>query len=147
MKKLPQIGLVVEGNITHSAILRMPKLVEDLGPIKSATIRVARRVSNFLKAGHAVADYEELQSAQLILLRVPDEVVPRIVEEIFAADLILKDISFVLCESWLTLESLRRSSSGAPLSALYCLFPAAAAIGLWSTAIPPPFVTSSAFSS
>lgn len=84
----------------------MPKLVEDLGPVKSATVRVARRVSNFLKAGHAVADYEELQSAQLVLLRMPDESVPRIVEEIFAADLVLTDISFVLCESWLTLETL-----------------------------------------
>lgn len=106
MKKLPQIGLVVEGNITQSAILRMPKIIEDLGPVKSASVRVARRVSNFLKGGHAVADYEEMQSAQLVLLRAPDEVVPRIVEEIFAADLILKDVSFVLCESWLTLESL-----------------------------------------
>ncbi len=106
MKKLPQIGLVVEGNITHSTILRMPKLVEDLGPIKSATVRVARRVSNFLKGGHPVADYEELQPAQLVLLRVPDEVVPRIVEEIFAANLILRDVSFVLCESWLALEAL-----------------------------------------
>jgi len=106
MKKPPQIGLVVEGNLTHSAILRMPKLVEDLGPIKSATVRVARRASNFLKAGYAVAEYEDMQSAQLVLLRVPDEAVPRIVEDIFAADLVLKDVSFVLCESWLTLEDL-----------------------------------------
>lgn len=106
MKKLPQIGLVVEGNITQSAILRMPKLAEELGPVKSATVRVARRVSNFLKGGYAVGDYEELQAAQLVLLRVPDESVSRIVEEIFAADLVLKDVSFVLCESWLTFESL-----------------------------------------
>ncbi len=106
MKKQWQVGLVVEGNITHSSVLRMPNLVEDLGPVKSATIRVARRVSNFLKAGRAIADYEELQSAQLILIRVPDEAVPRVIEEIFAADLVLKDLSFVLCESWLALETL-----------------------------------------
>lgn len=106
MKKFPKIGLVVEGNITHSAILRMPKLDGELGPVKSASVRVARRVSNFLKAGHAVAEYEEMQSAQLILLRVPDEAVSRIVEEIFAAELVLKDVSFILCESWLSLEVL-----------------------------------------
>jgi predicted short-subunit dehydrogenase-like oxidoreductase (DUF2520 family) len=106
MKKFPKIGLVVEGNITHSAILRMPKLGDDLGPVKSASVRVARRVSNFLKAGHPVAVYEEMQSAQLILLRVPDESVSRIVEEIFAADLVLKDVCFILCESWLSIESL-----------------------------------------
>ena len=106
MKKFPKIGLVVEGNITHSALLRMPKLGDDLGPVKSASVRVARRVSNFLKAGHAVAAYEEMQAAQLILLRVPDDAVSRIVEEIFAADLVLKEVSFVLCESWLTMEAL-----------------------------------------
>jgi predicted short-subunit dehydrogenase-like oxidoreductase (DUF2520 family) len=106
MKKFPKIGLVVEGNITHSAILRLPKIGNDLGPVKSASVRVARRVSNFLKAGHAVSEYEEMQSAQLILLRVPDESVQRIVEEIFAAELILKDVSFILCESWLSLEVL-----------------------------------------
>jgi predicted short-subunit dehydrogenase-like oxidoreductase (DUF2520 family) len=107
MKKQWPIGLVVEGNITHSSVLRMPRLVEDLGPIKSATVRVARRVSNFLKAGHPVADYEELQTAQLVLIRAPDDAIPRVVEEIFAAGLELKDTSFVLCESWLDLEALQ----------------------------------------
>jgi hypothetical protein len=119
MKKQWPIGLVVEGNITHSSILRMPRLVEDLGPIKSATGRVARRVSNFLKAGHPVADYEELQTAQMVLIRAPDDAIPRVVEEIFVANLDLKDISFVLCESWLDLEALQalrlRGASAASL--------------------------------
>jgi hypothetical protein len=122
MKKQWPIGLVVEGNITHSYVLRMPRLGEDLGPIKSATVRVARRVSNFLKGGHPVAEYEELQSAQLVLVRAPDDAIPRIVEEIFAANLELKDMSFVLCESWLNLESMQalhlRSASVASLLAV-----------------------------
>ena len=122
MKKQWPIGLVVEGNITHSDVLRMPRLVEDLGPIKSATVRVARRVSNFLKAGHPVADYEELQSAQLVLIRAPDDAIPRVIQEIFAANLELKGMAFVLCESWLDLEALQslrlRGASAASLLAV-----------------------------
>lgn len=122
MKKQWPIGLVVEGNITHSDVLRMPRLAEDLGPIKSATVRVARRVSNFLKAGHPVADYEELQSAHLVLIRAPDDAIPRVIDEIIATNLDLKDISFVLCESWLDLEALQglrlRGASAASLLAV-----------------------------
>ncbi len=111
MKKQVQLGLVVEGNAATSSVLRLPKLSEELGPVKSASFRVARRLSNMLRAGYAVAEYEELQAARLILLRIPDAVVPRVVEELCSAELIFKDLLFVLCESWLNssvLEPLRR---------------------------------------
>ncbi len=101
MKKQLQLGLVVEGNSTGSAILRLPRIAEELGPIKSATLRVARRLSNSLHAGYAIADYEELQAARLILLRAPDSVIPRIVEELCASELAFRNMSFVLSESWL----------------------------------------------
>jgi predicted short-subunit dehydrogenase-like oxidoreductase (DUF2520 family) len=55
-----------------------------------------------LRAGYAVGTYEELQSARLVFLRVPDPAAPRIVEELCASDLALKDISFVLCENCLS---------------------------------------------
>jgi predicted short-subunit dehydrogenase-like oxidoreductase (DUF2520 family) len=106
MKKQVQLGLVVEGNSTASAILRLPKFAEELGPVKSATLRVARRLSNMLRAGYAVSEYEELQAARLILLRVPDSAVPRIVSELSSAELVFKNLSFALCESWLMLDVL-----------------------------------------
>jgi len=59
-----------------------------------------------LKAGCPVPDYEGLQAARLILLRVPDYAVPRIVEELCQSDLLFKDLSFVLCESWLSTDVL-----------------------------------------
>lgn len=111
MKKQVQLGLVVEGNSATSSILRLPRLSEELGPVKSAAFRVARRLSNMLRAGYAVAEYEQLQPARLVLLRVPEAAVPRIVEELCSSELLFKDISFVLCESWLNvsaLEPLRR---------------------------------------
>ena len=107
MRKQSQLGLVVEGSSTTSSVLRLPKLAEQLGPVKSGSIRVAKRLSSMLRAGYAVDDFEDLQAANLILLYVPDGSVPRLVESLCASELVLKDMSFVLCESWLTTEALR----------------------------------------
>jgi hypothetical protein len=107
MKKRLQAGLIIEGNSTDSTLLRLPNIPQELGPIKSKAVRVARRFSNLLKAGYPVADYEGLQAARLILLRVPDRVVPRIVEELCRSELVFRDLSFVLCESWLPAEALQ----------------------------------------
>ena len=107
MKQRLPLGLVVEGSSTNSALLRLSSITEELGPVKSATVRVARRLSNFLKAGYAVAQYEDLQAARLILLRLPDSAVARVVNEICESGLQFKDLSFVLCESWLSNDALR----------------------------------------
>jgi hypothetical protein len=119
MKRPLQAGLIVEGSSTTSTVLRLPKIPEELGPIKSRNLQVARRLSNLLKAGYPVANYEALQAARLILLRAPDCVVPRIVDELCQSELVFKDLSFVLCESWLStnaLEPLR--SRGASVATL-----------------------------
>jgi hypothetical protein len=106
MKKQLPLGLVLEGSSSRSAILRLPNIAEEIGPIKCGAMRLARRFCNLLQGGYAVADYEELQSAQVILLRVPDAAVPRIVDELCASELVLSRLSFVLCETWLSTESL-----------------------------------------
>jgi hypothetical protein len=119
MRKQLQLGLVVEGNSTGSAVLHLPRLAEELGPVKSTVLRVARRVSNMLKAGYAVADYEELQAASLILLRAPDTAVSRVVEELCSSELIFKNLSFVLCESWLPVDELAAlTAKGASVATL-----------------------------
>lgn len=101
MKKQSPVGLIIEGNATNSAILRLPGIAEEIGPIKSTALRVARRVSNMLRAGYAVTNYEQLIDARLILVRVPDGVLPRIIDELLASDLDFRSLSFVLCESWI----------------------------------------------
>ncbi len=96
MKRQLQVGLVVEGSSTDSAILRLPRTAQELGPVKSGSLRVARRLSNMMHGGYAVADYEELQAARLILVFVPDQAVPRIVEELCESELVFKDLAFAL---------------------------------------------------
>jgi hypothetical protein len=118
MKK-PQVGLIVEGNSTRSAILSCSRISEEIGPIKSASVRLARRASNQLRAGYAVKTYEELQAAKLILIRVPDTSVARIANELCHAELPFPTLSFVLCESWMPKQSLdtllKRGASTATL--------------------------------
>src|SRR6476620_4493148 len=107
MNQQLQLGLIIEGNATHSDILRMPSIVQELGPVKSGSIRVARRHSNQIRAGYPVADYRELHSANLILLKVSDSSVARVVDELCASDLPMKGVGFALCESWLPSDALQ----------------------------------------
>ena len=122
MKKPLRVGLVVEGNATRSAMVRLPKLPEFLGPVKATAPRVARRLSNFLRAGGVAHEYKELSAATLILLRVPDERLESIVGELANSELVFKNLSIVLCESWLTAEALaplaRRGASVASVQLL-----------------------------
>jgi hypothetical protein len=119
MKKQLPLGLVLEGSSSRSAVLRLPNLADELGPIKSSAVRLARRFSNLIRGGYAVAEYVELQGARLILLRIPDEAVARIVNELCSSELVLNRLSFLLCETWLAtdvLEPLReRGASVATL--------------------------------
>lgn len=106
MTKPLQLGLISEGDSRFSHVLHLRRLRDDLGPVKSSTFPIARRLCNFLRAGYAVTDYEELQSADLILIRVPDGSLPRVIGEMCRAGLPFSRVSFVLCESWLTTDSL-----------------------------------------
>ena len=126
MKTLRQVGLIVEGNSTRSVILRLPGIAEEIGPIKAVTTRVARRVSNFFRAGNVVENYEDLENCDLVLMRVPDESIPRIVHEIAASQLETSRISFVLCESWLSSDVLKPLSDRGAAVATVVSVPASA---------------------
>ncbi len=106
MKKQLPLGLVLEGSSTHSAVLRLPNIADELGPVKSSAVRIARRFSNLIHGGYAITEYEELETARLVLLHVPDAAVPRIVHEICGSELMLNRLCFVLCETWLTADAL-----------------------------------------
>lgn len=112
MKKRPRLGLVVEGKLTSSALLRYPAILAQLGPVKTKSLRVGRRATNFLDAGCAVDTYDELEQCQLILLHVPPASVRSHVEEIARANLTHSEKAFVLCESWAPADML------SPLAAL-----------------------------
>lgn len=106
MTKLLPFGLIAEGGVRLSQVLQLPRLGDTLGPVKSSSRGLAAKLSNVMRAGYAVSEYEELQRASAILLRVPDASLPRILSEICSAGLPLSKAAFILCESWLTSDSL-----------------------------------------
>lgn len=123
MKNRPsRLGLVAEGNTTQSSILRLDKLAEDLGPVKSTAMSTARRLTNALQGGYPVNDFRDLAGAELVLIRVPDAALPRIISEILKSGLVLNDLPFLLCESWQSIEAMAPlRDKGALVATIICL--------------------------
>jgi predicted short-subunit dehydrogenase-like oxidoreductase (DUF2520 family) len=101
MKKAQSVGLIATGSLTDSPLTRFWWLPERLGPVKSASYRVASRIANMLQAGHPVKDYAEFESCALVLVCVPEETVPRVVAEMVLAPISWRGKAVVLCSTWL----------------------------------------------
>ena len=111
MKKAQSVGLIGTGSLTDSPLTRFWWLSERLGPVKSASYRVASRIANMLRAGHPVKDYAEFESCVLILICVPEEKVSQIVSEMLSAEVSWQGKAVVLCSTWLDSGELRELSA------------------------------------
>jgi predicted short-subunit dehydrogenase-like oxidoreductase (DUF2520 family) len=112
MKKAQSVGLIGTGSLTDAPLTRFWHLPERLGPVKSASYRVASRIANMLRAGHPVKDYAEFEECDLILVCVPDRTTSQVVSEMVSAGISWRYKSVVLCSTWLD------SSELEPLAAL-----------------------------
>lgn len=106
MKKQLPVGLVVEGNVTKSAVLRLPGIGDHVGPVFSNTLRVARRFTNAFRAGDAVESFGQLGETRLVIFRIPDSSLARIVDQFCASEIHLEGMCFAVCETWLASDSL-----------------------------------------
>ncbi len=111
MKKAPSVGLIGTGNLTDSPLTRFWWLSERLGPVKSASYRVASRIANMLQAGHPVKDYAEFEACVLILVCVPEETVSQVVSEMVSSGISWAGKAVVLCSTWLDSGDLRELSA------------------------------------
>jgi predicted short-subunit dehydrogenase-like oxidoreductase (DUF2520 family) len=111
MKKAQSVGLIGTGSLTDTPLTRFWWLSERLGPVKSASYRVASRIANMLQAGHPVKDYAEFESCILILLCVPEETVAQVVSEMLSAGISWRGKAIVLCSTWLDSGELRELSA------------------------------------
>jgi hypothetical protein len=78
-----------------------------LGPVKSTSYRLASRIANHLHAGHAVKDFEEFHSCELILVCVPDQMLPQVLDELISARIDFHGKAVVLGSLWLDSSELR----------------------------------------
>jgi predicted short-subunit dehydrogenase-like oxidoreductase (DUF2520 family) len=111
MKKAQSVGLIGTGSLTDTPLTRFWWLPERLGPVKSASYRVASRIANMLQAGHPVKDYAEFESCDLILVCVPEETVPEVVSEMASAEISWRGKAVVLCSTWLDSGELHKLSA------------------------------------
>lgn len=111
MKKAQSVGLIGTGSLTDTPLTRFWWLPERLGPVKSASYRVASRIANMLQAGHPVKDYAEFESCDLILVCVPEETVPRVVSDMLSAEISWRGKAVVLCSTWLDSGELHQLSA------------------------------------
>ena len=112
MKKAQPVALIGSGRLTDSPVTRLLRSSPALGPVMAPSYRLASRIANSLRAGHAAKDYAELDHSRLILLAVPHEVLPSIIASLTTAEINWTNKAVVLC------NMLRDSSELSALSGL-----------------------------
>lgn len=74
----PWVGLIAAGPVSP-ALARLPDLHTQLGPVAAASLRVASRIANQLKAGQP-ARIEQMQSASLVLVSGPESAIASLLD-------------------------------------------------------------------
>lgn len=97
MKKAPSVALVGAGSVSRSCLARIPKLREQLGPVKAPSFRVASRLANTLRSGFAVREYRDLDHSKIIFLAVPERILDRTVGELAGSGLDWAGRTIILC--------------------------------------------------
>jgi hypothetical protein len=111
MKKPPPVALIGAGKFASSPITRMRNLDSQLGPVKAPSLRVASRMSNTLRAGHPVSDYQEFDGCELILIAVPDDLLAFVIAELSAALFSWQQKTVVACSDTVCCEHLGELAS------------------------------------
>ena len=119
MKNRQRVGLIAAGNVVTSLIASLPKLRDELGPVKATSFRLASRISNSLGGGRPVPDFEEFNKCSLVLISVPDGTVSSTIAELAAANVAWRRKSIVLCHPWRDSSSLDAlAATGAAVASL-----------------------------
>jgi len=95
----PWVGLIAAGPVSP-ALARLPGLHAQLGPVTAASLRVASRIANGLKAGHH-ATPQKMDAASLILVSGPESALPALLELAHSTGLDWSKRAIVLFDSHL----------------------------------------------
>jgi len=97
MKSQLWVGLIAAGPICP-VLARLPGLHTQLGPVTAATLRVASRIANQLKAGQA-ARMNEMGAASLLFVSGPDAAIPSLLDLARTAELDWQKRALVLLDT------------------------------------------------
>ncbi|HBY58586.1 MAG TPA: hypothetical protein DEH78_02110 [Solibacterales bacterium] len=97
MRTQRPVALVGSGPAELFNIVRRASVLRRLGPVKSTSLRLASRMANTLRHGHAVREYEELADAGTTLLCMPEEQLAQTVAELAEAEISWRSRVVILC--------------------------------------------------
>ena len=100
MKTPSSVGLVGAGKISP-ALAKLHGLSSLLGPVKASSLRVASRIVNQLRAGRPVASWPELAECSIILVSIPDDEIPAVLQSATVAPVTWHNKAVVLFGSGL----------------------------------------------
>jgi hypothetical protein len=86
------------GALSKSLIGHLPRKAREIGPVAGVSYRVASRMTNALRAGHAARGPEELNSVPVILFHAPDAQMRQIAALLEGAGIDWKDKSLIFCD-------------------------------------------------
>lgn len=93
------LGLVGAGPVSKSFIAGLPHLSQRLGPVAAQSYRLASRLVNSIRAGYPVKNFEQLEQARVILLCVPEALLPETIGALSRARIHWNRKVLLLCES------------------------------------------------
>jgi hypothetical protein len=93
-----EYGVIGAGALSKSLIGHLPRKVREIGPVAGVSYRVASRMTNALRAGHAARGPEELNSVPVILFHAPDGQMRQIAALLEGAGIDWKDKSLIFCD-------------------------------------------------
>lgn len=82
MVKQRRAALVYAGRASRGSLTRLPGLAEQLRFVKSSSVATASRAVHSLRGGKAVRSFLDLDSADLIVISVPEALVAGTVEDL-----------------------------------------------------------------
>src|SRR5258708_3733971 len=92
-------ALVGAGAVGRTALGRLPKLSQQLGPVAAASHRLASRIVNSLRAGQPLKDLAGLDSTALILICAPGGTIVNVIDALRQAEIAWQRKVLVLFDS------------------------------------------------
>lgn len=97
-------GLICAGGVSQSFLARLPSVLAAVGPVFSSSLRVARRMANSLRAGHAVDDLAAFAHCTAIWIVLPEAMLGRIFARLHGVSLTGK--TMIVCDTRRVSESI-----------------------------------------
>ena len=93
-----EYGVIGAGGLSKSLIGQLPRKSRQIGPVAGVSFRVASRMANSLRAGHAARSADELNETPVILFHAPADQIRTLAELLGQARINWKDKTLIFCD-------------------------------------------------